>query len=73
VGLDVGLHGVDAEVQEARAGRIEQRADAVVGVDVREVVGDVADQEAFGDGLVAVEVTGAVVGADPGAWGGGFA
>ena len=73
VGFDVGVHGVDAEEVHAVFGGGEEGHDGLAAGEFGEVVGGVADEETFGEGLVAIEAARVggelAVGEGEGGWG----
>jgi hypothetical protein len=65
--LDVGLHGVDAELGHASGCGLKQRCDGLSGCNGIDVIGAISDQQSFRDRLIAVDPADVIiVSTDPG-------
>jgi len=61
MGFDVGLHGIEAQRIQARVGGGEEGGDGFVFDERAEIIGDVSNEQAFGEGLVAIEVSDGII------------
>src|SRR5438477_10767397 len=66
MGLDVGLHGIDAELLHTRGGGGEERGDGLAGGDIDDIAGAIADEQSLGECLVSIQSPGVVFAGNPG-------